>query len=125
MRVNNSFSAQASYGPSQSAFGPEPHHRHIHEGYADAYQPRARRHSQESSSIIQRLQMGVKNALNGKNLRKSFFKSLLVFLLTLPTAAIIPGPQIAVIPAVMGLGAGIRFVKGVLNPEKVAHKLNK
>jgi hypothetical protein len=124
MQVNRSFSAQASYGPSQSAF--EPHHHHIHEGYADAYQSRSRRHTQrEGFSVIQRLQMGVKNALNGKNLRKSFFKSLFMFLLTLPTAAIIPGPQIAVIPAAMGIGAGIRFFKGILNPEKVAHKLNK
>jgi hypothetical protein len=112
----------ASAPKSSTLFGHERYY-HANPYPADAYHPGFGR--APSNSISQRFQMGIKNVLNGSNLRKSFFRSLLLFLVTLPTAAIIPGPQIAVIPAAMGIGAGIRFFKGFKNPEKVAQQLSK
>lgn len=76
-------------------------------------------------SVVKRLEIGTKYALNGKALRKSFFKGVFWTIITLPTALLIPGPQLAIIPARMALGIVSRFLKGLTSPKQAAQKLDR
>jgi len=82
-------------------------------------------HTTKSSyPLLSRLNLGLRYAIQPKALRKSFFRGVGLTLLSLPLAVILPGPQILVLPAVMGTGLVLRFLKGLRKPELVSHKLS-
>jgi hypothetical protein len=116
----NGFSLPAATQTASTAPGSAPATQFGHSAYPpDAYT--AITHQKSASGITERFATGAKYALQPKKLIKSAI--FWHVLLALPVA-LSGGLTYPLIPTVMAITAGARFLRGFINPDKIAKKID-